>query len=65
MTINSELLEHNDYTACENTECSLRGSCYRAIFPWSEYQSVATFTLKNDGTCDHYLYEPGTDAAQD
>ena len=53
-----------DITLCANSSCTKRGSCYRYTAKASDYQSMQVFEQKADGSCEFYIYEPGTDAEE-
>ena len=55
------LLRMTDTTLCINEQCTKKGSCSRMLMVPGYYQSYAKFLQNPDGSCDSYIYEPGSD----
>jgi hypothetical protein len=44
-----------DISACGNTTCQKRETCYRYLCVWDMMQSFSRYAPSEDGECSHYL----------
>jgi len=55
-----------DMTLCLNEGCPLKAVCYRSAVHHGvlDHQSVARFSINDDGKCDHFVQKYCTDLSQ-